>query len=512
MFLIIQKSLLAQPIFVKKTRELINGGNFTGAISYLKSWENVKLLNSDKVELYKLEGEIYLYYLKLYDLAIESFRKALSFASPMSEQYLQSFFGLSQAYIKKGEPQEAIRILKNLQSLYQNRPEIASINYMLQEANQKAKEIEKRKKRKQIHPQKKASRSPKPTQIMVRVKIGEGDLSQIRTTTQGIITITLPSGIQDTYTTPASIDLTQFPFGTTFVISSPDGYVVYRGRKYRGNFILVYRGKRKMDIINFLPLEDYLKGVLPWEISPKWPMEAIKAQAVAARTYALYHILQKNEYDLESTILSQVYKGADIEKPRTNKAVELTRGEVIAYNGLPILAYFHSCNGGYREIPENVWGISLPYFKQGIDPWCLKNPQKWHAILTLGEITRKLKKAYPFISHVKGLRLVKKNLTVRYVILNTSSGKIRIKVNDFRLIVGPSLIKSAIFSISRHRNKIIFKGRGYGHGVGLSQWGAYYMAKAGKNYHEILSFYYPGTKIVKIENLQLPATLSQVFP
>ncbi len=507
-----QGYLYAQPIFIKKTRELINGGNYTGAISYLKSWENVKLVRSDKIELFKMEGEIYLYYLKLYNPAIKAYRKALSLAIPLSDAYLQSFFGIAQAYVKKGEVNKAVNILKNLKNIYRGRPEIASINYMLQEVEKKLNNLKKIK-RKKTHPTPQYIKVRKVSKkIFVRVRIGNGFLTQINTTYQGTITITLPSGISDKYKFPLKLDISQFPYGTTFVISTRKGFVTFNHRRYRGNFILIYKGTKKMEIINVLPLEDYLKGVLPWEISPKWPIEAIKAQAVAARTYALYHILQNNEYDLESTILSQVYKGADIEKPRTNFAIRETKDEVIAYNGLPILAYFHSCNGGFREIPENVWGISLPYFKQGIDPWCLKNPQRWRIVLSLREITFKLKRAYPFISHIKSISLEKENIIVKFVILKTQKGAIKIKTNDFRLIVGPSLIRSEIFSIKKIGNKILFWGRGYGHGVGLSQWGAYYMAKAGKNYKEILSFYYPGTRIVTIDKLQLPISFSRAFP
>ncbi len=512
--LAIQTPLFSQPVFIKKARELVGSGHFTDAISYLKSWENVRLLDSDKAELYQMEGEIYLYYLKLYDEAIKSYQKALSYAPPMSSQYLQSFFGMAQAYMKKGEPEEAVKILQNLENLYRNRPELASINYMLQEAKKKVRlkeQAQRQRKRKQKA--RKPERNTLKLPLMVRVKIGEGTLDQIGTTSGGTITITLPSGITDTYTIPTNIKIRQFPHGTIFRITPTGGFLLYRGRKYRGSFILTYKGKSRMAIINYLPLDDYLKGVLPWEISPRWPMEAIKAQAVAARTYALYHILQNNEYDLESTILSQVYKGASIEHPRTNEAIKITRNEVLVYNGMPILAYFHSCNGGFREIPENVWGIKLPYFKQGIDPWCLKKPQYWKATLTMGEITRKLKKAYPFIGKISGLSLQKDRITVKYVILKTSSGnKIKIKVNDFRLLVGPTLIRSGIFDITRHGNRITFKGRGYGHGVGLSQWGAYYMAKAGKNYLEILSFYYPGTRITTIDRLRLPLSLSRAFP
>ncbi len=503
LLLLSNRYLFADPIFIQKSRELILRGDFAGAVSYLKTWESVKLSPHEKAKLYKEEGDIYLFYLHDPSDALKAYSHSLEYAKPFSEEYLKSFFGLTQAHARKGEVKKALKILENLKSIYRGRPEIASINYMMGEI--KKFKIQERGTHK---PSKKKTGKPPfatiPENPPVKVKLGMiHSFRELGKINFSAITVFLPGGISDTLRSLQEINSNQFPAGTTFTIRSYRKTLSFRGKRYRGSFILKLLDNGKIEVINVLPLEDYLKGVLPWEINPRWPFEALKAQAVAARTYALYHILQKNEYDLESTVLSQVYKGASIENPATNMAIEATKGEILTYNGYPILAYFHSCDGGFREVPENVWGVSFPYFARGIDPWCMYHPQKWRYTLSLSEITTRLKRAYPFMGSVKKIIPVRDGQTVIFLLIKTSRGNIKIRTNNFRLIVGPSKIRSAIFTLRKKGNLYIFEGKGYGHGVGLSQWGAYYMARAGKNYREILQFYYPGTRITPISRIRL---------
>ncbi len=511
MLLIRNSFLHADSVFIERARNLVLKGNFTGAISYLKSWEKVKLSPADKASLYIEEGKIYLYYLHFSYEAVYSFQNALKYATPYSKEYLHAFFGLSQAYTKEGKKKKAMSILKNLKKFYSGRPEMASIEYMIKEIKrikhpyrQKVPRKEKRvKKLKRIL----------PANVMIKVKIGNGSLwKDFVPYEQEKIRIYLPGGVSSEMKWGEKINPADFPMGTTITISSTSEVVYFKKNPYRGILILFHKHSAYWEVINFLPIEDYLKGVLPWEISPCWPMETLEAQAVAARTYALYHFFQKNEYDLESTIVSQVYKGMKIENPRTNQAILKTRGEILTYNELPILAYFHSCDGGIKEIPKNVWGVEFPYFRRGIDPWCMRHPQKWKSVISLKEINKKVRKSYPFIRKIYSISLQKENMSVRYVLLHTTEGVVKIGANNFRLAMGPSIIKSAIFSIKRRNKSYIFRGRGYGHGVGLSQWGAYYMAEKGKSYREILSFYYPGTKITTIKKLFERLSISSSFP
>lgn len=269
------------------------------------------------------------------------------------------------------------------------------------------------------------------------------------------------------------------------------------GRNYRGALVLRVDGGR-LAAINRLSLEQYLYGVLPREVPHDWPAEALKAQAVAARTYAVSRISRATglAYDLEDTVLSQVYGGFDAERPGTNRAVDATRGEVMRYAGQPIVAYFHSHSGGRTEDPAFVWGARLPYLVSKDDPYSLKTgTMRWSAEFTKAEIDRKLAGELP-VGRFKALRIVRRNgARAELVRVEGERRSLQLSANRLRLLLGPAKLKSTAFTVEQTRAGLRFVGRGYGHGVGLSQWGAMAMAKSGAAYRSILSFYYQGVNI-----------------
>lgn len=335
-------------------------------------------------------------------------------------------------------------------------------------------------------------------------------------------------------------------------------------KQYRGDIdIHITNGKAGMTVVNTLPIEEYLYGIIAKEISPNWSLEAVKAQAVAARTYALYNRNkhQNDGYDVCATTDCQVYGGKEGEVPRTIKAVDATSGQVILYQGKLIPAYFHSSSGGFTENSENVWGTYLPYLR-GVVDYDQKSPQyNWEKQLTPVELEEALSKAGYSLGTIKAIGISPLTTPPMSKIDRGVSGRVKIiriiGTNDSIQLSGEKLrkilsLKSTLFdlriilpvqksiefeitdSVGNHGSKkidinlpptnekgfvtdkndihrisgrpnelISISGFGWGHGIGLSQWGAKAMAEKGPQddptyFKEILKHYYQGVEIKKL--------------
>ena len=274
-------------------------------------------------------------------------------------------------------------------------------------------------------------------------------------------------------------------------------------RRFRGDFTILADSK-SISVINNIPIEQYLYGVVPKEMPHKWPKEALKAQAVAARTYALY-IKSKSAdkpYDVQSTTTSQVYGGLDSEKKESNLAVDETCGEVITYDGKLIVAYFHSSSGGHTEDSKNVWSADLPYLKGIPDSFSANIPNgEWRFFVSYNDMQNRLNQYGLNIGQIRGLNAAGKSPSGRLLKVKVvaKNGATELKSNNFRIKVGATRLKSTLLKITPDRDGILFTGKGYGHGVGMSQWGANMMAKKGFGYQDILKHYYQSIKIVALK-------------
>ncbi len=273
------------------------------------------------------------------------------------------------------------------------------------------------------------------------------------------------------------------------------------GLSYRGD-VWVRAVDGQIFVVNSLDLEEYLYGVIPKEISPSWSEQALRTQAVAARTYALYHMIKRKheKYDVFSTTSSQVYGGKVSEHPSAISAVDQTKGEVLTCNGRLVLALYHANSGGRTEPMENVWQGGFTYLKSVEDDFSIKRPgYSWNKKIDKTVIENRLKKFGLDVSSIVDIVPVER----------TESGRIKklgiiqenksffLSGNSFRLMVGPVEIKSSNFEVKKEKGKFCFLGTGYGHGVGMSQWGMNSMAKKGYDYSQILKFYYPEAVIIK---------------
>lgn len=271
-------------------------------------------------------------------------------------------------------------------------------------------------------------------------------------------------------------------------------------RVFRGE-IKIYNISGKVMVINTVDLEEYLYGVIRNEVSTWWPMEALKAQAIAARTYALNQINESKvkDYDVYADVNSQVYGGIFSEKWRTNRAVEQTRGQVLTYKGAVFPAFFHATCGGSTFDAANLWNIDLPPLKGVKCNWCRKSPHYyWERWMPVNEAEQRLDEAgYP-VGDILGFDVIRRDHSGRILELRIkgTKGDSVMLAKDFRRIMGSDTVRSTNFKVTVIGEYVAFEGLGWGHGVGLCQWGAYYMSRAGKKADEILYFYYPGSKIM----------------
>lgn len=282
-------------------------------------------------------------------------------------------------------------------------------------------------------------------------------------------------------------------------VSSP-GFVQIDGKGYRGH-LEVYPSEKGLLVVDEMLLEDYLVGLINCEISSQWPIEAVKAQAVVARTFAIFQKQSRKNllYQLESTVYDQVYGGSDIEDSRAARAVLETRGEVVHYNDKIIQAFFHSNCGGHTEASHNVWSVTLPYLR-GVDcTYCMQSPSVlWELALSPKKIETQLRAAGYNVTGLERIQVLSRYPSGRISKLEfvSAKGNVAIPAVAFRKIMGYSVIRSTDFEVKLVEGDFVFAGTGYGHGVGLCQWGAKQRAEEGFSYREILSYYYPGTRVV----------------
>jgi stage II sporulation protein D len=253
-------------------------------------------------------------------------------------------------------------------------------------------------------------------------------------------------------------------------------------------------------VINSVGLEDYVAGVLEGEIPASWEAEALAAQAVASRSYALYERASRGRapWHVTATTTHQVYADSARVHDAIRKAVERTRGEVLTFAGRPILAAFHSASGGRTAAAAEVWGRSLPYLVSRDVVGEEDSPDTyWRAGLTFETFGRLLTSAGRGVGRPGSAKVLERTPSGRVARIEVkgSEGSVVLSGRDLRRIVGESTLRSTLFDVRPETEGIVFVGTGRGHGVGMSQWGAQAMAQDGRSYPEILATFYPGTRV-----------------
>ena len=327
--------------------------------------------------------------------------------------------------------------------------------------------------------------------------------------------------------------------------------------KYRG-YITFNRVDDELITINYVNLEQYLCGVVPREMSGSWPIEALKAQAVSARNYALQRLGTHGNkgYDVCDTTHCQVYGGYNSEKINSTRAVTETTDKLLTYNGKIVSTFYHSSSGGKTEDSENVWGSVVPYLRGVDDKFSLGAPnENWKLIISKSQIKETLENNDIYIGEIINIQPVKYSKSGRVIELGIigTEGIHFLKNEQSRAIFGYNSLKSTMYEVESqggayvlganytspkrisldettiisgsgvrtptrgsdrdddrqvrvfNGNKLktisslsinyVFEGSGWGHGLGMSQWGAKKMAEEGYTFEEILKHYYTGTEI-----------------
>lgn len=277
------------------------------------------------------------------------------------------------------------------------------------------------------------------------------------------------------------------------------------GRRYRGALELRHKSGG-LTAVNIVPVDGYLRSVVPEEMPVDWPAEAIKAQSVAARSFALASRGRhaSEGYDLCTTTHCQLYTGTTAEKSASNAAIKATRGEVLTYGGKPIEALFHTDSGGMTENSEDVWGSHVPYLRAAKDTPAKTMP--WTKAISRADLERKLAAKGHDIGKVRSLVLSPlaigrsaKDRTasgrVKTMTVKGTKGTATLSGTTWRSLLG---LKSTLFDAKLAKDMVTFTGYGSGHGLGISQWGAERMAAKGASYAEILHHYYTGTKMQQL--------------
>lgn len=263
----------------------------------------------------------------------------------------------------------------------------------------------------------------------------------------------------------------------------------YNNKSYKGCLCLTAQSQSgSLNIINYLDIEDYLLSVVPSEMPSSWPFEALKAQAIAARSYAMANLGKHaiDGYDVKDTTEDQVYTGANSETKSSNQAVFDSKGLVLTYNGKPVCAYFHSTSGGSTELAENIWSKPLPYLKSVIGQDQLSPHYSWSYKFSVDEIERKI---VPDAGKLLSILVIARTPTQRATYL------LFISSNNARILPAETVrrslnLPSSNFNVTSSDQAYTFDGHGFGHGLGLSQWGAKALAEQGYNAEQILKYYY----------------------
>lgn len=352
-----------------------------------------------------------------------------------------------------------------------------------------------------------------PAQEIIRIAIMQYEQALRISVEEGNITAgqeTLKLGSPQTLTVdPVSLHIDGRTLPLPAIIESPKPLRVEDTSIY--GHLLIQDGY----LISMLPIEIYTMGVLNGEVPSSWPEEVLKAQAVVSRTYAYFRVLQHQDelFHAGSTEMFQKFDYTDTNEA-IERAVQDTRDEVLLYQNQPIEAFFHACSGGRTENCRDVFQKDLPYLRSIPDPYCAKNERFfWSYTADAATIAKALQ--------VSGL-IGTNSVSIRDIRIHERTGSGRVDTfsiqlkngervivhgNAMRLALDAKSFKSLLITnIEKRTNsgtmEFTFDGRGYGHGVGMSQWGAKEMADQGFTYRHILNHYYRGTRIGTIWDIR----------
>jgi stage II sporulation protein D len=492
---------------LRRAEEYLQNGQYLEALG---QFDTVAGLTTDSRilgECHFKMGGIYGYFLDQKENAFREYQKVLDSAA--DEKYVaEATFNCGMVQYELKKPAEALRYFTTYLQKFGQVPNRVTAEFMLEQCQMEMEEGQKT-----PGPGGTASGKAqclvdvdvsKPVRVLLEADAksltidGRGEASVSAEKTEMTMPLPLTVKVEGK---SIRVNNREYDVGSLTITAKQD-FLGYKGINYRGRFTLRTEAGR-LSLINAVLCEDYLQGVLPREMAASWSIEALKAQAVSARTYVLFQAEKNRDkpYDVSPTTASQVYGGQSAEKESTNKAVTETTGKVLCYESKLIISCFHSNSGGYTESARHVWIADMPYLKGVSDQYSQGTPNlEWEISFSLEELESKLGKRGITVGDLKDITIHETSDSGRAITLKLvgSKGERIIKSNDFRLMIDPMLVKSTKFTISRKGGTVTFTGSGFGHGVGMPQWSAQKMSQAGHSYTEILQKYFHDVDIIKL--------------
>jgi stage II sporulation protein D len=266
----------------------------------------------------------------------------------------------------------------------------------------------------------------------------------------------------------------------------------------------------RFNLINTVMLEDYLLSVVPSESPASWPIESLKAQSMAARTYAVANWRKREAlgFDMNADTSDQMYTGIQGEQPASSEAVKATQNQIIAFQGKPITALFFSSSGGSTDSSLEVWGVDLPYIQPVKDFDQAAPRYRWDKTMTPNQVQAALTKLGVNVGTLRKIEVLETTPQgrVKQIRFSGSTGSVDVNANKFRFAAGLSSTRWTVSAEGQPPRSFRFDGGGWGHGLGMSQWGARQMAADGKNASEIIHHYYTGVEIQSLKVEETPTT------
>ncbi|MDR4508223.1 MAG: SpoIID/LytB domain-containing protein [Candidatus Brocadiaceae bacterium] len=286
------------------------------------------------------------------------------------------------------------------------------------------------------------------------------------------------------------------------ITSLQQGEIEVNDVRYHGKISILRQFNNMFSIIEEVDIERFVAGVLGREMPQSWDEEALSAQAVAIRTYVMYKkkIRRDETYHLDMPELA--YRGTLGETPKTHRIAQETKGVVMTYNWHIFPAYFHSTCGGHTEDVRRVFEEdSTPPLSGVACNYCNNSKYyDWKVDLSKSVIEKKLREGNITVENIRTIRAVNHGVGKHgsQIEIVSANGSKKMNANTFRLLIGPNRLYSTAFSTQNNGGSIHFSGNGWGHGVGLCQYGAQSMAKTGFLWKDILGHYYPKIALVRI--------------
>jgi stage II sporulation protein D len=476
-----------------------NGSYLVEVGQYLEAMEAfdtaVEMAESDDVRAEALlkKGSILAVFLdapqdavKVYDSVIEKYPKSFD-AEP-------ALFQAGMVLFDGGEFRRAAGYFERYLALYPSGASAATAEFLLRQARARLDEP-----------------APVPTRVppsdLVRVRVNKGlHVASVEAGTPLALEPRVSGGVAVTLRARSGlVHWADNSEGVPELSIAADGPLRLRNgkttRRFRGRLVVTAQGDT-LQVVNHVGVEEYLYGVVTRESVASWPAEALKAQAIASRSYALYQTQHRRRFnfDMGADEGSQVYGGIDGESDAARRAVDATRGMVMSYKGQPILAMFSSNTGWHTGDAGYIFKTALPYLTAIPDPYSPNETMgRWTRSFTEAEVRRRLSaRLGKPLGRIVALRPTKQCPSGRIVRIEVVHEHASHEMPT-RPTLGRALeLPDILVGIQRDGDRFVFTGGGFGHGVGLSQWGAKAMADRGLKAPEILGFYYRNAELVQL--------------